>query len=143
MRHYRNHDQHSFAPFGQIIEDIFNKSIGDIVGGDISLNTPSANTFETEEAYILEVAAPGISKKDIDIELEKGHLIISSNIEKKEDTTYKRREFDYSKFKRRFKLKDNINVENISARYELGVLIITLPKLDAKAVNKKTKIKIG
>ena len=144
MRHHKYHNHNSFAPFGQIIEDFFNKSIGDIVGGDISLNAPSANTYETDQAYILEIAAPGINKKDIDIEVEKDHLIISADIDKGTDNpTYKRREFDYSKFTRRFKLKDDINLKNIAASYDLGVLTITLPKLDAETVNKKTKIKIG
>ena len=144
MRHYKYHNQNSFAPFGQIIEDFFNKSIGDLVGGDISLNTPSANTYETDQAYILEIAAPGITKTDIDIEVEKDHLIISADIDKGTDMpAYKRREFDYSKFTRRFKLKEDINLQKIAASYDLGVLTITLPKLDVETVNKKTKIKIG
>ena len=144
MRHHKYHNHNSFAPFGQIIEDFFNKSIGDIVGGDISLNTPSANTFETDEAYTLEIAAPGIKKTEIEIEIEKDHLVISADIDRKEAAPeYKRREFDYSKFTRRFKLKDDINLKTISASYDLGVLTITLPKLDAETVNKITKIKIG
>jgi len=144
MRHHKYHNHNSFAPFGQILEDFFSKSIGDIVGGDISLNTPSANTYESDAAYTLEIAAPGISKEDIDIEVVKDHLVISADIAQQEESPeYKRREFDYSKFTRRFKLKDDIDLKNISANYELGVLRITLPKLDEDIINKKTKIKIS
>ncbi len=143
MRHHRYKNHNTFAPFGQIMEDLFNKSIGDIVGGDISLNTPSVNTYETERAYVLDIATPGISKENINIEIEKNHLVISADLEKgSEGPKFKRREFDYSKFSRRFKLKDDINLKKISASHNLGVLTITLPKLDAEVVNKKTKIKI-
>jgi len=143
MRDYKYHNSAGFAPFGQILEDFFNKSIGDIVGGDISLNTPSANTYETDKAYVLEVAIPGISKNEIDIEIEKEYLIIASDNHKDKSPSYKRREFDFSKFRRRFKLKDDINVAEISATYDLGVLTIMLPKLDAKSANKSTKIKVS
>ena len=144
MRHSKYKSYNSYAPFGNLIEDFFNKSIGDIVGGDMSSNTPSVNTYETETAYIMEVAAPGIEKENIKIELEKNQLIISSTIEKSEDNqrTYKRREFDYSNFSRRFQLKDDVNLDKVKASHNLGVLTITLPKLAAEVVKKKTSVNI-
>lgn len=141
MRHNRNHYD-TFGPFGQVLEDLFNKSIGDIVGGDMSLNMPASNTYETDDAYHLEVAAPGVSKEDIKIRIEQNHLLIEANVESTDQPDYKRREFDYSKFSRRFKLKDDIDIKKTKARYELGVLKITLAKLDAKAYEKKTSIKV-
>jgi len=144
MRHRKYKTHHTYPPFGNLIEDFFNKSIGDIIGGDISFNTPSVNTYETEAAYVLEVAAPGIEKENINIELEKDQLIISAEIEESEKNQreYKRREFDYSNFRRRFQLKDDVNVDKVKASHNLGVLTITLPKLDADVVNKKTTVKI-
>lgn len=142
MRHHRNRNYDTFAPFGQVLEDFFNRSIGDIVGADFSQNTPAVNTSETEKAYLLEVAAPGIAKEDIKLRIEEDHIVISADTETRTDTKYKRREFDYSKFTRRFKLKDDIDTKKIKAQYDLGVLTVTLPKLDSKAYEKKTTIKI-
>lgn len=142
MRHHR-YNSNSFAPFGNLLEDFFNKSIGDIVGGDISANTPAVNTYETDEAYVLEVAAPGISKDEIQIEVEKDYLIVSADIERSgNQPKFKRKEFDYGKFSRRFHLKDDIDTSKIKASYALGVLKIHLPKLDTESVNHKTKITI-
>jgi len=142
MRHNRNNYNDAFGPFGQVLEELFNKSIGDIVGGDLSQNTPAANTFETDEAYHLEIAAPGVTKNDINLRIEQNHLLVTADIKSEDRPEYKRREFDFSKFSRRFKLKDDIDTKKIKANYELGVLKITLPKLDAKAYEKKTSIKI-
>ena len=143
MRHHKYHTRHSFPPFGQILEDFFNKSLGDIVGGDISFNTPNVNAFETEEAYFLEVAAPGVKKEDFNITLEGEHLVVSAQTTDNEaGPEYRRREFDYSKFSRSFKLQDDIETSKISASYDLGVLTIELPKYDASNSNKQTTITI-
>jgi len=142
MRHRRHNHHDSFGPFGQVLEDLFNKSIGDIVGGDLCQNTPAANTFETDDAYHLEIAAPGVAKADIKLRIEGSHLIISADIDSEEHPEFKRREFNYHKFSRRFKMKDDIDTKKIKASYDLGVLKVQLPKLDAKAYEKKTSIKI-
>lgn len=142
MRHNRRNHHDAFGPFGQVLEDLFNKSIGDIVGGDISLNTPATNTYETDDAYHLEIAAPGVSKEEINLRIEQNHLLVSADVAATDQPDYKRREFDYGKFSRRFKLKDDIDTKKIKASFELGVLKIKLQKLDAKAYEKKTSIKI-
>lgn len=142
MRHTRKKHHDAFGPFGQVLEELFNTSIGDIVGGDISHNTPSVNTHEMEDAYYIEVAVPGVAKEDIRLRLEENHLIVEAEVESTDQPAYKRREFDYSKFSRRFKLKDNIDTKKIKANHDLGILTIKLPKLDAKAYAKKTSIKI-
>jgi HSP20 family protein len=95
--------------------------------------TASVNIHETDDAYHLELNAPGREKADFTINVEKGLLTI--NFEKKEETTqptYKtiRKEFTYRSFKRSFSVDEKINTEAIEARYENGVLKLLLPKKD-------------
>lgn len=130
-------------PFTEILDDFFGKSIGDILGADMSFNTPAANTYETDKAYHLEVAIPGITKKEIHLKIEQDYLILSADIPKSDKApSYKRKEFDYSKFTRRFLLKDDILKDSITAAYELGVLKITLPKMEEEAYEAASTIKI-
>lgn len=87
------------------------------------------NIKETENGYAVEVVAPGFSKEDFKISLDKNLLSIAA--EKKateEDKSEKhiRREFNYQSFKRSFTLTDKIDTEKIEAKYENGVLQLNL-----------------
>ncbi len=103
---------------------------------------PLVNVSETDESFILEVAAPGLKKEDIDLKIEDEALIISS---KKEETkeNYTRREFNFNNFERRFQLNETIDAENIKANFEDGILNIVLPKIveETKDTNRKIEIK--
>jgi HSP20 family protein len=122
----------NMIPTNKIIDSVFNRSISDIMGSDFVTTQPSVNIVELNDAYNIEVAAPGLSKNDFDIKIEKDQLIISgTKTSKKEEpiegkTT--RREFDYSTFKRSFLLDKTIDVESIKANYKSGVLSIKLSK---------------
>ena len=92
---------------------------------------PPVNIHETADAYHLELSAPGRTKEDFKLSLEKGLLTI--HFEKKEEAKsddYKtlRREFSYKSFKRSFNLDDKIDGDAIQAKYENGVLKLYLPK---------------
>ena len=73
-----------FNPFfparglGNIIDDVFNRSISELVGSDFALNVPSVNISETAESFILEFAAPGLDKKDFNISIENNQLTVSA-----------------------------------------------------------------
>ena len=91
---------------------------------------PKVNIKEGDNAYVLEVAAPGIAKEDFNIQLDDGLLTVSS--EKKEEKEeenkkYYKREFSHQTFKRSFRLPENVDVENITANYADGVLSIQVP----------------
>jgi HSP20 family protein len=78
------------------------------------------------------MALPGVDKKNIRVEHEKGILTI--RIEKSEDKEkegYTRKEFDFAGASRTFKTGEKIDTDNISARYENGVLTVQLPKKEA------------
>ncbi|MCK0131156.1 Hsp20/alpha crystallin family protein [Flavobacteriaceae bacterium F08102] len=95
-------------------------------------NVPAVNVKENDDAYVVEVAVPGMDKKDFKIDLNENILTISS--EKEEQTedkndNYTRKEYSYSSFERRFTLpKDSIAEDDIEATYVNGELRINLPK---------------
>ncbi len=99
-----------------------------------STNTslPAVNIKETNDDFVIEVAAPGMKKEDFSINYDNGRLTISSDKEKEEEKgedRYNRREFSYQCFCRSFEVADNvIDSKKIKAKYEDGVLYITLPK---------------
>lgn len=106
---------------------------------------PAVNVLEDEKEYLLEMAIPGMDKKDIQIEVEDDVLTISSELkdEQKENKDgYTRREFHYNSFKRSFNIPEEADASKIEAKHENGVLNIHIPKKDVKPSLKKM-IKIG
>jgi HSP20 family protein len=106
---------------------------------------PSVNVKEDEKCYELDFAVPGLKKDDFKIEVDRGVLTISaeSTSEKEEtDKKYTRKEYNYSSFSRSFTLPDNVNEEQLEAKYEDGVLKVVLTKKEEEKSNKKT-IKIN
>jgi len=103
---------------------------------------PAVNIREDEKAFYLELAVPGMDKKDLHIEVKDDILTISSEHkeEKQQDQDgYKRKEFSYSSFCRSFYLPEDVNGENIGASYKDGILNVEIPKLDEN--KKKEKIR--
>jgi HSP20 family protein len=93
---------------------------------------PSVNIKEGSEGYEVEMAAPGFEKKDFRIELNHDLLTISSEKkvenEIKEGQQFTRREFSYQSFSRSFTLPSTADGEKIAARYENGILKVSIPK---------------
>ena len=117
--------------FGKIFDELFNRSISDIVGTDFTSESPSVNIIETDESFELEIAAPGFTKEGFDISIKKDHLTIFADrkpAESEKNTTYKRKEFDFKKFSRKFRLPDTVDKETITAKYNLGILQVTVDK---------------
>lgn len=131
--------------FGNFLDDFFT-NMNEVIGSDSLNSIPAVNVIHTKDAYKMELAAPGLEKKDFDLNIEKNLLTIS--VEKEvtklgEDEKVARREFGYNKFSRSFRLPKTIKTEDISASYKSGVLKITLPKKEeAKAIPPR-KVKIS
>lgn len=101
---------------------------------------PAANIRETNDEYFVELAAPGLDKKDFHVDVDNGVLEIK--VEKEEERErerkhYTRREYSYSAFYRSFTLPESVNADQIEAEYEHGILKVRLPKL-AEMKKKKT-----
>ena len=96
---------------------------------------PAINVKETEKEYTVEVAAPGMTKDDFNVNIDKDgnlHIHMEAHTEKKEEdkkSHYLRREFAYSKFEQTLLLPDDVEKEAIAARVNDGVLNVTLPKM--------------
>lgn len=112
------------------IDEFFNELPA--VGRNINnLFTPSVNIVENNEAYHLELMAPGRNKEDFSIAVDKDLLTISYEKKeeiKQEDLKTVRREFSFQSFKRSFNLDEKINADGIQAKYENGILKLFLPK---------------
>jgi HSP20 family protein len=95
------------------------------------INIAPVNIYEAANGFNLEVSVPGINKEDLKVNVDKGLLTISYEKKeegKTEDQKTVRREFSRRSFKRTFTVNDTVDVENIQAKYENGVLKLFLPK---------------
>ena len=113
------------------MDDFFNKGIGNVFNDDTSALRPDVKVKETDDAFVMEVAAPGLDKSDFNIQVEDGSLTLSAE-QKSEDEQngekYLRREFQYTSFSRSFHLPENVKVQDIEAKYIDGVLHVNVPK---------------
>ncbi len=98
---------------------------------------PAANVREDEKNYSLELALPGFSKEEITIKFEEDVLTVTAGHQPKEDEKgpkYTWNEFGYkSKYERSFQLPETLDADNIGAKFDNGILLITLPKKEVQA----------
>lgn len=129
------------VPAFKSLDELFNQGINQLLGSDfVSSSLPATNVIETENNFRIDIVAVGFAKENFKVNTEKGLLTIEAKVEEtKADETEKfiRREFKKQSFKRSFQLSDAVNIEEIVATYENGILSLTLPKKEeAKAINK-------
>jgi HSP20 family protein len=101
---------------------------------------PQVNINETKDAYLLEFNVPGRQKEKFNINLDKKLLTVSYQPEEvKADENVKqiRKEFTVTGFSRTFTVDEKIDAENISAKYENGILSVSLPKKEEIKVTPK------
>ncbi|MEV4884095.1 Hsp20/alpha crystallin family protein [Chitinophaga ginsengisegetis] len=125
----------TFPAFPSLFDDFFGRELfnwGNNNFSSTSTTVPAVNIKETTDAFEVEVAAPGMEKGDFSITLDGNLLTISSAKqlqEEKKEQNYTRREFSYQSFQRSFELaKDVVDEDKINARYENGLLHLTIPK---------------
>ncbi|MCG8578555.1 MAG: Hsp20/alpha crystallin family protein [Bacteroidales bacterium] len=132
---------------GSLLNHFFGNELlndSDYSKGGQYYNTPKVNIRETDDAFAIEVAAPGFDKKDFNVEVDNNILTIAATKEdKKEEKGYSHFEFKYGSFKRSFSLpKDKVKESNIEAKYENGILNIALPKKEEAKPKPKRLIDI-
>ena len=120
----------------------------DWFGGTDNWNTsvPAVNIKDNEKSFELELAVPGMKKDDFTVEVDNDVLTISSEFKSENEETqdnYTRKEFSYSAFKRAFTLPETVDGSKIDARYEDGILRLTLPKKQEALPKPKRLISIG
>ena len=135
------------TPVDALIDRFFNESMpafGTEFGVEFFQNSsyPKVDVTDHPDKIMIAAEIPGLSKEDVSVDLEENVLTISGG--KREtveepDVRYIRKELKRSSFKRSFKLGDNMNVKNIKADFENGLLNVTVPKRE-KDEPRKVKI---
>ena len=121
--------------FPSLFDRFFDDNIFDWSNRNFSTtNTtlPSVNIKEDNDGFQVEMAAPGLKKNDFKVELNNDLLTISCEKqyenEAKEEEKFTKREFSYQSFSRSFTLPVTVQGDKIKAKYENGILKITIPK---------------
>jgi HSP20 family protein len=106
---------------------------------------PAVNILEEDKEFIIELAAPGMNKKDFHVEVENGILTISveKELEKEEENkNYARKEYSFNQFLRSFTLPENVSDEKIKAHYENGILKLQIAKKELTNVPLRKEIAV-
>ncbi len=132
----RQHPNHFFNFF----DDFLTPGVCNTSHHDHGRNIPLVNIAENENAFLIDVAAPGYLKNDFTVDVKDRKLTISADVEtaadaktdaEEEKTTavkYNRKEFSFQNFSRTFVLPETVDAEKIDATYTNGILTVTLPK---------------
>jgi len=137
---FNNRTRNTAPYFNNVFDSLFSEALNK----NLTVNkVPGVNILETEKDYKIELAAPGLTKEDFQINLKKDTLSVWA--EKKTSETevqkdYTRKEFDYFSFARSFVLPETVNADSITAEYTNGILNITIGKDDAKSQSKEIKV---
>jgi HSP20 family protein len=125
-----------------LFEDIFQQFPSRYAQDDWShaaqLGRYPVNIRESEKAWTLDLVAPGFEKSDFQIKLENGLLTISAEKKdenKQEQEKLVRKEFSFRSFSRSFTVDEKIDAASITAKYENGVLVVSLPRKEEPKAN--------
>ena len=137
----------NFPNLSNWLDDIFNRDLPSVFTSNFNtgITLPKVNIKETADAFMVEMAVPGLKKSDFHLNLD--NQVLSISTEAKEENEYKeenytRREFGYSSFKRTFNLPESVNDEEINANYNDGILSVLLPKKEEAKQKPARSIKI-
>lgn len=92
---------------------------------------PRTNISEDDQSFRIEMALPGVDKKDIKIDHDNGVLTVRVDVNKKKEEAqphYAVREFNYADASRTFRIGDKVDAGRITASYKQGLLVLLLPK---------------
>jgi HSP20 family protein len=132
----------TFSPF---LSNLFDDDFFPVLTNRTS-SMPAVNIKENEKSFLLELAVPGMDKKNLKIDINEDVLTISSesnNESEEEKDGYKRKEFSYLSFCRSFYIPDNVNKDKIEANYKDGILNVELPKVEEEKNKITRQIKIS
>ncbi len=110
-------------------------------------NNPAVNISEDDEQFTIELAAPGLDKKDLHINLNDDLLTISAECKEEnneeQEGKWTRQEFNYRSFCRSFSLPETVDNDKIKAVHKNGILTIQIPKMEENKTTLSRDIKIG
>lgn len=126
------------------ISDILDEMLSEFSHTSDKFSEPSINVKETDTLHQIQLSAPGYKKENFKIDIDENLLTISNEFKEEkseENETWTRKEFKRSSFYRSFFLPRNLNTDEISAKYEDGILYIDVPKIEKKIKSKTIDIK--
>ena len=136
-----------YRSFPRMWDDIFTKDfMPELFENGSFKNIPAVNIVEGNDEFTIEVAAPGLDKKDFKLALENNRLTISSEKEDKvenQNDKFVRREFRYHSFCRSFILPETVEGEKIRAKHNDGILYVTIPKKEVAKTKLTRQIQIS
>ena len=143
--------QEFLTPFDRIFDDMLGSmfpTIASDFGEDFFTkgSYPKVNVINYDECIDIDAAIPGMTRDDVNVEITDGVLTIQGTSNQNrhvDDSQYLKREIKRSSFRRSFTLGDNLDSEKISAKFDNGILTLSIPKLvpdDAKPVTRKITI---
>lgn len=126
-------------------EDAFENFLDGFFNDDFNTKFKfKADIKEATDKYELEAELPGVKKEDIYLEYNDGYLVVGGkreDVSEEKKDNYIKKERHYGEFSRNFRL-DNVNEKEISAKFENGVLHVTLPKIEKKSKDESNRIPI-
>ncbi len=131
-----------FVPstFSNLVDRFFNESIARNGG---SVFSPKVDVIENENSYEVHLAVPGVSKDDFKVEVNDNYLTVSGErkfTNEKKDKNYHSVETQYGSFSRSFTLPENVDGIKINAKYNNGILELTIPKDEKKVLKQTIKV---
>ena len=140
-----------FPSTPSMFDDFFTRDFFNLSNRNQANTLPAVNIQETKDKFILELAAPGMAKEDFKIELNNNNnnLMITAERENKvedkdEEGNYTRQEFSYQHFSRSFRLPETkVQGDKISAKYDNGILNISIPKQVNSVADSSRRIEIS
>lgn len=126
--------------FSSLVDRFFNESLARTGGSTFS---PKVDVIETEKAYEVHVAVPGVNKEDFKVEVNDNFLTVSGErkfTNEKKEKNYHSIETQYGSFSRSFTLPDNADGSKINAKYNNGILELTIPKDEKKVLKQTIKV---
>jgi len=128
------------STFSSLVDRFFNESLTRNGG---SVFVPKVDVIESDNAYEVHLAAPGLSKDDFKIEINDHSLTVSGERKfsnEKKEKNYHSIETQYGSFSRSFTLPENVDGTKINAKYNNGILELTIPKDEKKALKQVIKV---
>jgi HSP20 family protein len=136
------YNANDFVPtsFSNLVDRFFNDSM---VRAGGSTFVPKVDVLENEQSFEIHFAVPGLNKEDFNIELKDNYLTVSGERKfsnEKKDKNYHSIETSYGSFSRAFSLPENADASKINAKYDKGILELTIPKDEKKALKQTIKV---
>jgi HSP20 family protein len=138
-----------FVPtsFSNLVDRFFNESVarsgGSLSAGQAGTFVPKVDIIENEASYEIHFAVPGLNKEDFNIELKDNYLTVSGERKlsnEKKEKNFHSIETSYGSFSRSFALPENVDASKANAKYDKGILELTILKDEKKTLKQTIKV---